>query len=368
MAGGSLNNILNPANPYGSRVKYTEGQIVQLDIDLGRLVEVSSIKVVHNSNETLEFSTVLIQVSDDGSRWFTIYDSAWDGKYQESASGKTIGLSYSATTDQESGIILDTPSSAFFDPKFMIWDNDRKVVEYLSGLLSKRPSKIVYSDGDSTINGVLSVKGLGVGESVSITEDDGIVAIKLHSDQGNIVTASGTTLQYNSITGNQITTQSLEVTNSLTVHNLVVTGTTTGTGMEEIGTIQDRLDRVVNVILESDIKCHYRLYTDAAFTVPFTSLNDDGDTFDGVTLYCRLELGDGKYVPAEGTVLHGALIERWTNTGGYGDSYQSENGHSFTVTVGAGGVIQIPSMTTTHIGYEKTYTISLPADISGFLL
>ena len=124
---GSVSSILTPTNPYASRVRYSEGQVVQIDVKLPALIEVGSIVVTHNSNESLEFSTVVIQVSDDGARWYTLYDSAWEGTYVETSAGKEITTSYVAQAHEGSGAIKDTPSSAFFDPKIMIWDNDEKV-------------------------------------------------------------------------------------------------------------------------------------------------------------------------------------------------------------------------------------------------
>jgi hypothetical protein len=122
---GSIASILTPTNPYASRARYSEGQVVKIDVELPSLLEVGSIVVTHNSNESLEFSTVVIQVSDDGARWYTLYDSAWEGTYVESSAGKEIKTSYTAQSHDGSGAIKDTPSSAFFDPKIR-----REIVQY----------------------------------------------------------------------------------------------------------------------------------------------------------------------------------------------------------------------------------------------
>jgi hypothetical protein len=188
------------------------------------LIEVGSIVVTHNSNESLEFSTVVIQVSDDGARWYTLYDSAWDGTYVETSAGKEITTSYVAQAHDGSGAIKDTPSSAFFDPKIMIWDNDEKVRAYVCGELGARPSRIAYTDLPADFKfGIHSTQV--VADSI---ESPSITASLLSATTGVINKVTGSIAQYDSVTASNLSTQSANVTDKLTVRNLVITGQMTG--------------------------------------------------------------------------------------------------------------------------------------------
>jgi hypothetical protein len=306
--------------------------------------------VTHNSNESLEFSTVVIQVSDDGARWYTLYDSAWEGTYVESSAGKEIKTSYTAQSHDGSGAIKDTPSSAFFDPKIMIWDNDEKIRAYICGELSTRPSKLVYKDGDVTINGSITTSG--------VIHTEGFT-----SPSGTIGIVAGTTLQYTNVTASDVTTTNAEVTGDLTVNRLHITGSMsgidTGAGLASV-VAEDarRLDDLVNILdTVSNVGVSVAFFTDAACTTPFTSYSEFGSSFTALKLYCKLAI-DGNQYSLVGETIAITLTESWVSSGYTSSTGGTTMGYSSTLTVGSDHSITLPSRTTTQIGYDKTYKVS----------
>jgi RHS repeat-associated protein len=70
----------------------TDGQPVYVTIDLGGVKELSGVIVWHYFADGRTYHKTKTQLSEDGSNWVTIFDSAVSGEYAETPSGKSISL------------------------------------------------------------------------------------------------------------------------------------------------------------------------------------------------------------------------------------------------------------------------------------
>lgn len=61
-------------------------------IDLGALYNITSVSIYRYWLDSRIFHGILTEVSDNGTDWYTIYDSTVDGEYVETSSGKTVSV------------------------------------------------------------------------------------------------------------------------------------------------------------------------------------------------------------------------------------------------------------------------------------
>lgn len=79
-----VNDDVNTAN-YASG---TSG-LQLVTIDLGAAYDIKYIQVWHYYSDSRTYNETKTEVSLDGTNWLTLFDSAWEGKYKESSSGRT---------------------------------------------------------------------------------------------------------------------------------------------------------------------------------------------------------------------------------------------------------------------------------------
>jgi len=65
---------------------------VSVMVSMAAAQDVSNIKVWHYYADGRTYYATKTEVSDDGTNWFTVYDSAVSGTYQETASGKSFSF------------------------------------------------------------------------------------------------------------------------------------------------------------------------------------------------------------------------------------------------------------------------------------
>lgn len=131
---GKISDILNPSNSV--IVTWLNSPRVVINIDLGK-----DISVHHIVSDNDEFAGVddldemLVQTSYDGIRWYTIIDkkAGLVAKLNRCYIASTFTRLY---TDEITGAIIDVDSYAFFDPKIMIWDNNREMTEYFRRVIA----------------------------------------------------------------------------------------------------------------------------------------------------------------------------------------------------------------------------------------
>jgi hypothetical protein len=79
---------------------YADGAVGMnyVTIDLGALYNINSIKVWHYYADSRSYSATKTEISDDGINWFSIFDSAIEGTYTETSTGRIYSLSSLGTT------------------------------------------------------------------------------------------------------------------------------------------------------------------------------------------------------------------------------------------------------------------------------
>jgi hypothetical protein len=65
-----------------------------VQVDLGAVYDIATVNVYRYYADGRSFHGVKTQVSDDGLRWYTIWDSGISGEYTETASGKSIPVDF----------------------------------------------------------------------------------------------------------------------------------------------------------------------------------------------------------------------------------------------------------------------------------
>lgn len=86
-----LNNITDDSNEINYSGMSGVNLCYQL-VDLGALYLVKEIKVWHYYFDGRKYHNSKTEVSDDGVRWYPVFDSAIEGEYNETSSGHTINL------------------------------------------------------------------------------------------------------------------------------------------------------------------------------------------------------------------------------------------------------------------------------------
>lgn len=122
-----------------------------LQIDLGEIKKVEYLTVWHFFSEEYSYNHKL-QVSRDGTTWFTLYDSEITGQYMETADGSTYVLDDNYVADTFSRITQDYNSirSIVTDNETMIkeWDN---IVDAMQNDI-KDNSDAISSSGDTILD------------------------------------------------------------------------------------------------------------------------------------------------------------------------------------------------------------------------
>lgn len=77
---------------YSSVIPY--GVPIICDIYLGGVYSCTHVETFHYWGDSRTYHDTKIQISEDGTRWYTIFDSDRQGEYAESASGKRVDLKY----------------------------------------------------------------------------------------------------------------------------------------------------------------------------------------------------------------------------------------------------------------------------------
>lgn len=86
----NLKYVTNGDKASASWVGADHSQYVQ--VDLGDVVDIKSIKMYHYYGDTRQYKDNILQVSNDGKKFITLFNSAIDGEYTETSTGKEIIL------------------------------------------------------------------------------------------------------------------------------------------------------------------------------------------------------------------------------------------------------------------------------------
>lgn len=94
LGASSTSSILTDGNThYNPYYSGAAGTLVSVSVDLGAVQSLSSVKVWHYWADGRTYRQTKTEVSEDGTNWVTIFDSASSGEYPESSSGKTHSFS-----------------------------------------------------------------------------------------------------------------------------------------------------------------------------------------------------------------------------------------------------------------------------------
>lgn len=75
-----------------------DGNLHYVQVDLGQAYELDFVRVWHWYTDGRTFHGTKTEVSEDGQNWYTLYDSAVNGEYQETASGHTMTVGARSVT------------------------------------------------------------------------------------------------------------------------------------------------------------------------------------------------------------------------------------------------------------------------------
>lgn len=94
---GQNNTIVTDGNLNSDPYLGIEGASISpkyVQIDLGFIENIEKIKVFHYYQDKRVYTKTKTEVSSDGKTWYTIFDSALEGTYQETSSGHTIYINF----------------------------------------------------------------------------------------------------------------------------------------------------------------------------------------------------------------------------------------------------------------------------------
>jgi len=91
-SGGQRLTYITDGNTAGTYAYTTGGSSQWVQVDLGQVYEVNSLKVWHYHNDGRTYYKTKTEVSVDGVNWETVFDSQVSGQYQETSAGKEIKL------------------------------------------------------------------------------------------------------------------------------------------------------------------------------------------------------------------------------------------------------------------------------------
>lgn len=141
---GNLNNFKN-----GELLTFEINDLVELTMKLPQ-VERDITKVSVFCEQGVIQNLLLVQLSKNGQDWYTVYDSNRESNTAEQTNGIQISTEFQFKYDWLSKIIMDTDARTPFNPKELIWDNDRKIKEYVDKYFY--PSINYVMDASSTNN------------------------------------------------------------------------------------------------------------------------------------------------------------------------------------------------------------------------
>ena len=141
---GNLNNFKN-----GELLTFEINDLVELTMKLPQ-VERDITKVSVFCEQGVIQNLLLVQLSKNGQDWYTVYDSNRESNTAEQTNGMQISTEFQFKYDWLSKIIMDTDARTPFNPKELIWDNDRKIKEYVDKYFY--PSINYVMDASSTSN------------------------------------------------------------------------------------------------------------------------------------------------------------------------------------------------------------------------
>ena len=141
---GNLNNFKN-----GELLTFEINDLVELTMKLPQ-VERDITKVSVFCEQGVIQNLLLVQLSKNGQDWYTVYDSNRESNTAEQTNGMQISTEFQFKYDWLSKIIMDTDARTPFNPKELIWDNDRKIKEYVDKYFY--PSINYVMDPSSTSN------------------------------------------------------------------------------------------------------------------------------------------------------------------------------------------------------------------------
>lgn len=141
---GNLNNFKN-----GELLTFEVNELVELTMKLPQ-IERDITKVSVFCEQGVIQNLLLVQLSKNGQDWYTVYDSNRESNTAEQTNGIQISTEFQFKYDWLSKIIMDTDARTPFNPKELIWDNDRKIKEYVDKYFY--PSINYVMDPSSTSN------------------------------------------------------------------------------------------------------------------------------------------------------------------------------------------------------------------------
>ena len=85
-------------DPYLSSVELTAGNAHSITVDLGFTDFIDTIKIHHYYGDGRTYQNTKTEVSADGVKWYTIFDSKYEGTYAETSAGHTIDVKSATNT------------------------------------------------------------------------------------------------------------------------------------------------------------------------------------------------------------------------------------------------------------------------------
>lgn len=150
---GSLEDLKNPDNQ--TPIVFGDST-VEIMIDFQDIIKIHHIELRHLQAGSLSYNG--IKLSPDNETYVTLYDTYQSGIIMESTP-IVIKTHRVFQIDERSGLILDV-EDGFFDPKLMIWDNDKLLLDYFNDLLKLSQHYSMYTDSTDTMIHLVNEIGL----------------------------------------------------------------------------------------------------------------------------------------------------------------------------------------------------------------
>ena len=160
----------------------SEKQWVQ--VDLGSIYNIDYLHIWHYYSSPRRFNDTKVEVSEDGTVWTVIFDSAIEGTYDESSEGRTFRLPYATDLDK---LPTTSPLSQVNSQVNNIKNEINAIKNVLKNNLIEKG--VECSDTDRTSNLVDKINGIKVGKKAIAGDSIELVNMK-HYNNGTLQLAS----------------------------------------------------------------------------------------------------------------------------------------------------------------------------------
>lgn len=128
--------------------------LTELNLTLASEVDIYKIGLEFTTVQTL----VIVQLQSSTSGWKTVYDSNHNSVVPSAS--MEFNTYFSRTVDDTSGIITDIEENEYFDPKVLIWDNDKTLQDYFERIMSYSQHYDVSVESTATNIILTSINGV----------------------------------------------------------------------------------------------------------------------------------------------------------------------------------------------------------------